>query len=280
MPPRRRAAAVPITVDVDALRSALNAGKIVRVVISRSAQFPDGAIGRVRGIGSPAIDGEEFIQVEVNLNGTKDVLPFTPADLTPVTRSRRTIAGGPVNGSATGAPPALRPPPSAQRAAPGRARPAGPDGPSATPADQPGRPPTPAATVAPAAMHGGTASPPLPADPSGSSGTSRVSATEARGKRPRRGQPPVSITISTSDTEPPQWRIEARVGARAAVKSTPVPAARVWELITQLDNELLTTTVGAILEEHRRATQARADELAAQLKAVRAELDSLPPRKG
>ncbi len=279
MPPRRRAAAVPITVDVDALRSALNAGKIVRVVISRSAQFPDGAIGRVRGIGSPAIDGEEFIQVEVNLNGTKDVLPFTPADLTPVTRSRRTIAGGPVNGSAPGAPSALRPPPPAQRAGQGRARPAEPVGPSATPADQPGRPPTPAAVV-PAAADGGTAAPPPPADPSGSSITSRVSATEARGKRPRRGQPPVSITINTSDTEPPQWRIEARVGARVAVKSTPVPAARVWELITQLDNELLTTTVGAILEEHRRATQARADELAAQLKAVRAELDSLPPRQG
>ena len=89
----------------------------------------------------------------------------------------------------------------------------------------------------------------------------------------------MTISISTSDSEPPQWRIEARVGARVAVKSTPVQAARVWELVTQLDNELLTTTVGAILEEHRRTTQARADTLAAQLEVVRAELDSLPPRQ-
>ena len=85
----------------------------------------------------------------------------------------------------------------------------------------------------------------------------------------------MTISISTSDSEPPQWRIEARVGARVAVKSTPVQAARVWELVTQLDNELLTTTVG----EHRRTTQARADTLAAQLEVVRAELDSLPPRQ-
>jgi len=247
MPPRRRAAAATNTVDVDALRSALNAGKIVRVVISRSAQFPEGAIGRVRGIGTPAIDGEEFIQVEVNLNGTKDVLPFTPADLTPVTRTRRTIA-----------------------------RPVGQSGPAA---DHTGRASVATADTDRSAVDGGAASPPPPADPSAPPSPSRSSVTEVRGRRPRRGQPPVSISISTSDTEPPQWRIEARVGAKAAVKSTPVPAARVWELITQLDNELLTTTVGAILEEHRRATQARADELAAQLKAVRAELDSLPPRR-
>lgn len=65
-----------------------------------------------------------------------------------------------------------------------------------------------------------------------------------------------------------------------AVRPTPVQAARVWELVRLLDNELLTTTVGAILEEHRRTTQARADALAAQLEAVRAELDSLPPRQG
>ena len=51
------------------------------------------------------------------------------------------------------------------------------------------------------------------------------------------------------------------MGSRVAVKPTPVPAARVWELVRQLDNELLSSTVGAILEEHRRTTQARADAL-------------------
>ena len=82
----------------------MNAGKIVRVRISPSAQFPEGAIGRVRGIGYPAIDGEEFIKVEVNLNGTKDVLPFTPMDLTPATRSRRVPGDASANGDPAGPP--------------------------------------------------------------------------------------------------------------------------------------------------------------------------------
>ena len=85
MPPRRRAP-TPIPIDVEAVRRKLAEGKIVRVGISRSAQFPEGGTGRVRRVGDPAVDGEEFIQVELTLNGTKDTLPFTPADLTPATR--------------------------------------------------------------------------------------------------------------------------------------------------------------------------------------------------
>ena len=87
MPPRRRAPA-PIPVDIEGVRRKLAEGKIVRVGISKSAQFPDGATGRVRHVGDPAVDGEEFVQVELSLNGMRDILPFTPADLTPATRGR------------------------------------------------------------------------------------------------------------------------------------------------------------------------------------------------
>ncbi len=87
MPPRRRAPA-PIPIDVEAVRRKLTEGKIVRVGISRSAQFPEGGTGRVRHVGNPEVDGEEFVQVEVSLNGTRDILPFTPADLTPATRAK------------------------------------------------------------------------------------------------------------------------------------------------------------------------------------------------
>jgi len=277
MPPRRRAAAGPIPIDVDTLRSALNAGKIVRVRISPSAQFPEGAIGRVRGIGYPAIDGEEFIQVEVILNGTKDVLPFTPLDLTPATRSRRSSGDLAANGKPVGPGPALRPPPAPQSRSPRAPQHEGQVDSPALPFPGQGEEPrrsAGSASVDSPVLNGAAASPPPPSDPSGSS---RITGDDSRAKRPRRGQPPVSISISTSENEPLQWRIEARVGARVAVKSTPVQAARVWELVKQLDNELLTTTVGGILEEHRRSTQARADALAAQLDAVRAELDSLPP---
>src|ERR1700712_238981 len=87
MPPRRRAPA-PIPADIEGVRRKLAEGKIVRVGISKSAQFPDGGTGRVRHVGDPAVDGEEFVQVELSLNGTRDILPFTPADLTPATRGR------------------------------------------------------------------------------------------------------------------------------------------------------------------------------------------------
>ena len=279
MPPRRRAAAGPIPIDVDTLRSALNAGKIVRVRISPSAQFPEGAIGRGRGIGYPAIDGEEFIQVEVSLNGTKDVLPFTPLDLTPATRSRRSSGDPAANGKPVSPSPALRPPPAPQNRSPRPPQPAGRIDPPALPFPGQGQDPRRSAepaSVDSAAPNGTAASPPGPPDPSGAIS---MTANDARGKRPRRGQPPVSISISTSENEPLQWRIEARVGARVAVKSTPAQAARVWDLVKLLDNDLLTTTVGGILEEHRRSTQARADALAAQLEAVRAELESLPPQQ-
>ncbi len=91
---------------------------------------------------------------------------------------------------------------------------------------------------------------------------------------------PVSITVATSAAEPTRWRIEARIGTRVAVKSAVVPPARVWQLVQTLDNDDLNRAVGAILEEHRTAAQARADALASELAAVQAELEALPqPRE-
>lgn len=278
MPPRRRAADAPVPIDVGALRSALAAGKTIRVGISRSAQFPDGATGRVRKIGDPATDGDEFIQVEVSLNGTKDVLPFTPSDLTPANRRRVAPAG-----SAHGSPESSTTAPRSQRlpartvtvppspAAPPELFPSGPETTSnhiaarpATGRPQPGAEPV---TALPTAVR----PPDVTSEPS-------VPPPDVRGKRTRHAQA-VAICITTAEGVPPQWRVEARVGARVAVRSTPVSPARVWELIDQLDNELLRSTVGAILSEHRRITQDRADALIAELKAVRAELDSLPPQQ-
>ena len=279
MPPRRPAVGrVPI--DVDALRSALAAGKIVRVGISRSAQFPEGAIGRVKGMGYPATDGEEFIQVEVNLNGTRDVLPFTAADLTPATRSRRSTVVGlspPGDPGGTDVPAAFGPPPAPTHRAPRVPEQSGPIGRQPTPPPGQGRAPHTSAEppdVVQLTLDGSVVPPALSAAPPQDAGATRTQATDARGKRPRKGQR-VSISISTSESEP-QWRVEAWVGSRVAVKPTPVQAARVWELVRQLDSELLSSTVGAILEEQRRTTQARADALAAELEVVRAELDSLP----
>jgi hypothetical protein len=248
MPPRRRAAA-PIPIDIEAVRRKLAEGKIVRVGISRSAQFPDGGTGRVRYVGDPAVDGEEFVQVELSLNGTKDVLPFTPADLTPATRGRPPAATSTAAGSSAFPPhrPVSSPPvgPQAATADVGMSVPTtGPDNPN---------------RVGP-----GSPAPVQPAVP------------RPKTVRGARRPPAVSISIATTDADPAQWRIEARVGARVVLRAGAVSPVRVWELVRLLDDDTLTRAVGAILDEQRRAAQARADQLSAELAQVRAELEALP----
>ena len=260
MPPRRRTPA-PIPIDVEAIRRKLADGKIVRVGISRSAHFPDGGTGRVRQVGNPEVDGEEFIQVELSLNGTRDILPFTPADLTPATRGKPPVEPAVAQPTARARP--IRPPvsqPSAPSAAQHKEEPV-------PPVDRPAP-----ATARPDSTPG--PSNPSPERPP----ASEKGAVASRSRSPRapRRSPPVSISIATTDAEPTQWRIEARVGARVVLRHGSVSPARVWELVKQLDEPTLITAVGGILDEQRKAAQARADALATELAKVRAELEALP----
>jgi hypothetical protein len=285
MPPRRRAP-TPTPIDVDAVRRKLADGKIVRVGISKSAQFPDGGIGRVRRVGDPTVDGEEYIQVELSLNGTKDTLPFTPADLTPATRATAPAAAPEAGPRSTrGRTPKAAPAPGVREGQPRRTAP--------TPAVHQtnslfgdtattlalGSPSAPAlggpttntpenAVTSSAAPPPATATPPAPAAPT----AVKPKATRGGPKR----TPAVAITIATTDTEPPQWRIEAKVGARVVLRSGSVTPARVWELVRMLDDETLIRAVGTVLDDQRKAAQARADALATELAEVRAELEALP----
>jgi hypothetical protein len=303
MPPRRRAAA-PIPIDVEAVRRKLAEGKIVRVGISRSAQFPEGGTGRVRQVGNPEIDGEEYVQVELSLNGTRDILPFTPADLTPASRakppaepavaqpparakpSRTTATGSPAPTEATVPPVTLAPPFVPSDAAPAQSTPpvstatrASTDV-SVTNRDVTNRD----VTNRDVTNRDVTKRDVTKRDVTSGPVTNRAADDRAAGNRaknprgPRRS-PPVSITIATTDAEPTQWRIEARVGARVVLRHGSVSPARVWELVQQLEEPTLITAVGGILDEQRKAAQARADALAAELAKVQAELEALPRKQ-
>ncbi len=264
MPPRRPPRPTPP--DVDLLRTALGQGKLVRVGIAPSGQFPDGVTGRVRRIGDPAVDGDEFIFVEVPIGGAKDVLPFAPNDL--IGTPARKPAAPAAPSSSVGSVRSVRSEPVTSRPAPTRppaARP-GVGQPVTTPATAPA--PTPA--TAPAA----TQSTPAPAEPAGvpSAGRPAPKASSAgRGKRA-----PVSITISTAGDESASWRIEAKIGAKVAVRPTSIPPSRVWEIVQSLAEPKLTALVQTLLDDHRRSTQARADALAAELSVLQAELKSFP----
>jgi hypothetical protein len=300
MPPRRTSS---VPVDPADLRARLEAGKIVRVRVRPSAQFPDGALGRVRRVGDPAVDGDEYISVEVPLATGKDVVPFPPGDLSDP------AAAGPAAGRPAARSAAARP--SGPRAAadgPRRLRPvppltggpdpvAGPDRAAATGVlagtGIPAATGDPTATGAPAAGAAAQAVAasvvPARSGPSEQVPSKEAESAAASGSRPatpkgaarpagkRGSRPPVTITLSTDPDGAGGWKVEARVGARAVVRPTPVSPARVWDMVQGLENEQLTGAVQAHLAEHRRAAQQRADELAAQLAAVRAELDTLPP---
>lgn len=252
MPPRRPAHATPP--DIDALRGALARGKIVRVGIAPSRQFPDGVTGRVRSIGDPAVDGDEYVMVEVPVGGSKDVLPFAPGDLQSA--------------------PSRRPPTGGRPAAPGRSvqhsashAASGTGGERESTEDE--LFPAPARAVASLASVGNA--------PTSASTTNEPArpATRKTGA-PRAKRPPVTITIATAGDESAVWRLDVRIGARTAVRPTVVPPSRVWEIVESLGEEKVSSVVKSLLDDHRRATQLRADALSAQLSLLQDELRLFP----
>ncbi|RIJ77108.1 hypothetical protein D1871_09125 [Nakamurella silvestris] len=246
MPPRRKR--LEPAIDVDALRAAFTAGKVVRIGIAQSSQFPEGGVGRVRAVGDPAVDGEEYIQVEVNVGGGKDTVPFSPADLVPVQRGKLAAVPPPAPE------PVVVPAPV-------------PDGPSwANPerlvtATKPAAAPKPKAPV----DGGAAATPAPPAKPA------RAENSRARGKRA-----PVTITISTNGEDNLGWQVHAQQGSRTVVKATAVAPVKAWELVSGLGNADLTEFVAGILAEHRANTEAKAARLAEELAAIQAELAGYP----
>lgn len=251
MPPRRPARPAPP--DIDALRRALAGGKIVRVGIAPSDQFPEGVTGRVRSIGDPATDGDEFLLVEVPVNGAKDVLPFAPADL----------LGAPPRRTAPGAGPTSRP----ARSRPGSGDPA-------VGSTEEELFPAPARSVA--TLVSAAQAPTATSTPTSPDGEAARPAVRRSTGSPRPKRAPVTITISTSGDEAVTWRVDARIGAKAAVRPTPVSPSRVWEIVESLGEPKLTALVQSLLDEHRRSTQARADQLKAELAALQTELQSFP----
>jgi hypothetical protein len=283
-----------LPLDVDATRAAIEAGKLVRVRLAPSAALPADTVGRVRSVGDPEVDGPEFMSVEVTVNGTKDVLPFAPADLRPAVRGRATATAAP-----TGPPPARRSdsagsvtalrssagaePPTATRSVttPATTTPAPPARPSASSS----APTAPTATGATTAGRAAAPSDPGGAGgPGGAEGADRpASGARSTARRAARSGPrptPVRITVATDPDDATRWTVDATIGPRRAIRNEPAAPARVWELVTALGHPGLSEAVAAVLDEHRRATQARAAALEAELQAVRAELDQLPRPDG
>ena len=87
---------------------------------------------------------------------------------------------------------------------------------------------------------------------------------------------PVTITVRTSGEPGALWQLEARVGARVAVRVTDLPPLRVWDIVSGLGEEKLIATVRGQLEEHRKLVEARESALSSELEAVRQQLRLYP----
>jgi hypothetical protein len=265
----RRVASV---LDIAALRAGLDAGKLVRVSIVPSGSFPEGATGRVRAIGDPRTDGDEFLQVEIGAGRNRDVLPFAPADLAPYRRGAAptppsmptTVGTPPSRPSVTDLGAARRARSSESRLQPAVAT--GSVSPSAPQTPEPARPAPPdTAELFPSPAHTGALV------PTGSTARNSAGRSPGKGKGKR---PAVTITVSTDGES--GWQIEARVGSRVMVRAVSVSPARVAEIARQLDEPRLVEVVDGLLAEHRKSVQAKADQLAAELAEVQAELELFP----
>ncbi len=292
MPPRSRTPRKLGPVDIEVLRTRLEAGGRVRVGIRASGQFPDGAVGMVRRIGDPTTDGVDFVQVETSIGGVKDVLPFAPADLVapPARGAARAVPssagtapsrGGSVGRAAFES--AAFESAASGSTAPGRAL-SGTAGAASTGGAVPGTARAGKALIAPAAdvtkrsrspIAGSAVAKPSAAEASQSSRPGPLKSSAATG-RARLRRAPVTMTIATTEDDTAPWTVEARIGARVSLKATPVSPARVWEIVKTLGEPRLTALVESLLAEHRKATQARADALTRELAAVRAELRAYP----
>jgi hypothetical protein len=225
--------------DLARLRAELAGGRLPMV------WFTSAAVG-VQAGGSAKIvafaDTAEGDFVQVRPTGSKDVLSFSPSELTRTRPPRkRAIAGraqAKVAPKPKPAPPALP----AVPAQPPEVRPAEP------------RPPAvrPAAEVRPTA--------PRPAE------------TSPR-RAPVRAAAPAEVTITLASTEAGDWTVEVLVGKKRAVRAVPVSPAEVAKAARALPAQVA-EAVDRALDSARRQQQARVAQLEAELaKAQRALKD-------
>lgn len=302
--------------DLDALRAAISAGRQVRVGVLPTGQFPDGTAGRVRTVGTPDVDGPEFIQVELMVGGAKDVVPFAPTDLSPLRRGQS--APEPVVGAATprrprraGAEGAATAGGSAAARAAIRLSlvPSGRTEPPVLPA--PPVPPVRTAPVVPPVLGGPggvmagiataetaiprptrsrrAAAPPAGAAPVPASETPLPvapttpdavgppsSAAGSRRSADRVKRQPITVTLATAGPDHTSWTVQVTVGSRTVVKPSAVPPAQAWTVVAGLGHPEVEKFVAGALADHRRQTQERADRLGRELAAAQAELAGYP----
>jgi len=263
------------------LTEQLAGGKRPRVQLS-GPHFPVEATGTVVRIGSPELDGPDFIRVRVKVNGMTDELAFSPAELrrpgkpaarkSTAARGRTARAGRPAAAGARTAArsdgPAVPTSGVARADAAGAGSPADVDQTDAPADGTPAKTAPPTRTAPPAkAAASRTAAPAkttAPAPRRAAAPAGPVARRAAAGKGPT-----VTLTIASAG---PAWTLTATRGAKNLAKAVPLPPGVVSAIAELLDQPGLSEAIGDINDVALAEAQARAERLRAELDELEAVL--------
>jgi hypothetical protein len=234
--------------QVDKLRGALASGARPRVQLPAS-QFGAGTTGTVLRMGDPAVDGDDYVTVQVKVAGVIDELGFAPDELAMPTRKR-----------AAKQQPAAPPTPA----------------PAQTPAARAGTSAKPAPLKAQAVKATPKATPaktPPAKAPAASAAKAPAASPSRRPSRSGRGSsaPAVTITIAS---EGASWTLSAQRGPRSLLRKTPVMPGVVAAIAGLFEQPDLERAIADVNDASRAEAEAHAERLRAELAEVEAVLSS------
>jgi hypothetical protein len=214
---------------------------------------PEGRSGKVVALGDPT-EGD-FLQVRPT--GSKDVLSFSPTEVTLTKPARRTAPAAPT----TRKDPALTTPSTVSQ----------PSTPSQEPAkpvvtEQDSAPSTPAATPE-------SGDPARPAAPKPAAGAPRPPREKAPAAAAKKAKTP-EVTVTLSGTADGEWTVDVVNGKKRTVRGLSVAGATVAQAAKLLHPEVA-EVVDSVLESVRTSQRAKVEQLQAELESARRLLDEL-----
>ncbi|MQY22851.1 DUF6319 family protein [Nocardia macrotermitis] len=218
---------------------------------SEAVGVPEGRSGKVLALGDPA-DGD-FLQVRPT--GSKDVLSFSPTEVTLTKPARRTAP-------ATVAKPRKDTPVSMPS--------------SVTPSPQP---PSPAPESPAPAQPAPAASKPAPAKPAAPESDESVKTAAKQPARPAKAAParkakPAEVTVTLSGTAEGEWTVDVVNGKKRTVRGLTVAGSSVAQAAKLLHPEVA-EVVDSVLESVRNSQRVKVEQLQSELEQARRLLDEL-----
>ncbi|MBF6086807.1 DUF6319 family protein [Nocardia cyriacigeorgica] len=210
--------------------------------------IPEGRSGKVIALGEPS-DGD-FLQIRPT--GSKDVLSFSPAEVTMTKPARDRAVAQPASTTRKESPTVTKP-----------------SAPTSTPATPPAQ--ASAAKPAPEPATSNGAAKPAPARPQPATPAQPKPAAKA----PARKSKAAEVTVTISGTADGEWSVDVVNGKKRTVRALPVNSAAVAQAAKLLHPEV-SEVVGGIMEAVRVAQLAKVEQLQAELEEAKKLLAELP----